>query len=56
VAAFLDLNVGFTSIVDTVQRVLAQADAWRGAPGSVTEVLEAEDWARARAREHLGRN
>jgi 1-deoxy-D-xylulose-5-phosphate reductoisomerase len=56
VAAFLDLNVGFTSIVDTVQRVLAQADAWRGAPSSVTEVLEAEDWARARAREHLGRN
>ncbi|MBP2323850.1 1-deoxy-D-xylulose-5-phosphate reductoisomerase [Kibdelosporangium banguiense] len=56
VAAFLELNVGFTSIVDTVQRVLAQADAWRGTPGGVEEVLAAEDWARARAREHLGRN
>jgi 1-deoxy-D-xylulose-5-phosphate reductoisomerase len=55
VAAFLDLNVKFTSIVDTVQQVLAEADDWRSAPGSVAEVLAAEDWARARARGRLGR-
>ncbi len=56
VAAFIDANVKFTSIVDTVQQVLAEADEWRAAPGSVAEVLAAEDWARARARERLGRN
>jgi 1-deoxy-D-xylulose-5-phosphate reductoisomerase len=56
VAAFLESNVKFTSIVDTVERVLAEADDWRGTPGSVAEVLAAEDWARARARERLGRN
>jgi 1-deoxy-D-xylulose-5-phosphate reductoisomerase len=56
VAAFLALNVKFTSIVDTVEKVLAEADDWRAAPDSVAEVLAAEDWARARAREHLGRN
>jgi 1-deoxy-D-xylulose-5-phosphate reductoisomerase len=56
VEAFLAQNVKFTSIVETVQQVLAEADDWRGAPGSVDEVLAAEDWARARARERLGRN
>ncbi|MET0134068.1 MAG: 1-deoxy-D-xylulose-5-phosphate reductoisomerase [Kibdelosporangium sp.] len=56
VAAFLELNVEFTSIVETVGQVLADADDWRGAPGSVEEVLAAEDWARAHARELLGRN
>ena len=56
VAAFIDMNVKFTSIVDTVERVLADADDWRAAPDSVEEVLAAEDWARARARELLGRN
>ncbi|WP_132120465.1 1-deoxy-D-xylulose-5-phosphate reductoisomerase [Actinocrispum wychmicini] len=56
VAAFVDGGVKFTSIVDTVERVLAEADEWRAAPGGVAEVLAAEDWARARARERLGRN
>jgi 1-deoxy-D-xylulose-5-phosphate reductoisomerase len=56
VAAFLKLNGKFTSIVDTVEHVLAEADDWRAAPGSVAEVLAAEDWARACARERLGRN
>lgn len=56
VEAFLDLNVGFTSIVETVQRVLGEADAWTGAPSGVEEVLAAEEWARTRAREILGRN
>ncbi|MEV4318490.1 1-deoxy-D-xylulose-5-phosphate reductoisomerase [Actinocrispum sp. NPDC049592] len=56
VAAFIEANVKFTSIVETVQQVLAEADQWRAAPGSVAEVLAAEDWARVRARERLGRN
>nr|WP_202819226.1 1-deoxy-D-xylulose-5-phosphate reductoisomerase [Actinosynnema sp. ALI-1.44] len=56
VQAFVDLNVGFTSIVETVGRVLGEADAWRGEPGSVGEVLAAEQWARTRARDILGRN
>jgi 1-deoxy-D-xylulose-5-phosphate reductoisomerase len=56
VAAFVELNVKFTSIVDTVEQVLAEADDWRSAPGGVAEVLAAEDWARVRARERLGRN
>ena len=51
VAAFLAGNAAFTSIVDTVERVLTEADQWRGEPADVAEVLAAEDWARARARE-----
>jgi 1-deoxy-D-xylulose-5-phosphate reductoisomerase len=55
VAAFLAGNAAFTSIVDTVERVLAEADQWRGEPADVAEVLAAEDWARARARELVAR-
>ncbi|HEV7909186.1 MAG TPA: 1-deoxy-D-xylulose-5-phosphate reductoisomerase [Pseudonocardiaceae bacterium] len=51
VAAFLDGGTTFTSIVDVVQRVLAEADGWRAEPADVAEVLAAEKWARARARE-----
>jgi 1-deoxy-D-xylulose-5-phosphate reductoisomerase len=51
VAAFLDGGTTFTSIVDVVQRVLAEADGWRAEPADVAEVLAAEAWARARARE-----
>jgi 1-deoxy-D-xylulose-5-phosphate reductoisomerase len=55
VAAFLAGNAAFTSIVDTVDRVLTEADQWRGEPADVAEVLAAEDWARARARELVAR-
>ncbi|MFC0545022.1 1-deoxy-D-xylulose-5-phosphate reductoisomerase [Kutzneria chonburiensis] len=55
VAAFLAGNAAFTSIVDTVERVLTEADQWRGEPSDVAEVLAAEDWARARARELVAR-
>jgi 1-deoxy-D-xylulose-5-phosphate reductoisomerase len=51
VDVFLDGNTAFTSIVDTVSRVLAEADGWAHEPADVAEVLAAEDWARARARE-----
>jgi 1-deoxy-D-xylulose-5-phosphate reductoisomerase len=58
VTAFTEGHTAFTAIVDTVQDVLDDAHAWRHEPGSVDEVLAAEDWARARARELLatGRN
>ncbi|MBV9845363.1 MAG: 1-deoxy-D-xylulose-5-phosphate reductoisomerase [Kutzneria sp.] len=51
VAAFLVGNATFTSIVDTVYQVLDAADGWRREPADVAEVLAAEEWARARARE-----
>ena len=55
VAAFLAGRIGFVEIVDTVARVLGEHDG--AAAGSVTldEVLAAETWARARAREALAR-
>jgi len=54
VAAFLDGTSAFHGIVDTVAAVVGEADGWHAAPATVDEVLAAEDWARARARELLG--
>ncbi|GAA3866866.1 1-deoxy-D-xylulose-5-phosphate reductoisomerase [Saccharothrix violaceirubra] len=51
VAVFLADGTAFTTIVDTVDRVLAEADGWAHEPADVAEVLAAEEWARARARE-----
>jgi 1-deoxy-D-xylulose-5-phosphate reductoisomerase len=51
VARFLDGGTSFTSIVDTVARVLDEADGWDAEPENVAEVLAAEKWARERARE-----
>ncbi|GGP48028.1 1-deoxy-D-xylulose-5-phosphate reductoisomerase [Saccharothrix coeruleofusca] len=51
VAVFLDDGTSFTSLVDTVSRVLDEAGEWAREPADVAEVLEAERWARARARE-----
>jgi 1-deoxy-D-xylulose-5-phosphate reductoisomerase len=63
VAAFRAGDTGFTAIVETVSRVLDDADGWRADPRDVDEVLAAEQWARAHAREllaadavRLGRN
>jgi 1-deoxy-D-xylulose-5-phosphate reductoisomerase len=53
VAAFQAGDTGFTVIVDTVSRVLDDADGWRADPRDVEEVLAAEQWARAHARELL---
>jgi 1-deoxy-D-xylulose-5-phosphate reductoisomerase len=50
VAAFFDGATVFTGIVDTIRRVLDEADQWRTEPDSVAEVLAAEQWARERAR------
>ncbi|MBX6722994.1 MAG: 1-deoxy-D-xylulose-5-phosphate reductoisomerase, partial [Dactylosporangium sp.] len=40
----------FLGIVDTIERVLGDAPDF-SEPGTVEEVLAAESWARARARE-----
>ncbi len=53
VAAFLRGDTTFTAIVDTVRRVLDDADGWHGEPRDIEDVLAAEHWARARARELL---
>ncbi|MBI3607062.1 MAG: 1-deoxy-D-xylulose-5-phosphate reductoisomerase [Nitrospirae bacterium] len=54
VAAFLDGRVEFLAIADTIERVLS-----RSCPGPATtldDVLQADRWARAAAREVLGRS
>jgi 1-deoxy-D-xylulose-5-phosphate reductoisomerase len=54
VAAFVAGSLSFTGITDLLERVLDAADAWTGDPASVGDVLAAEDWARAHAREAVG--
>ncbi|MFI7676579.1 1-deoxy-D-xylulose-5-phosphate reductoisomerase [Actinophytocola sp. NPDC049390] len=55
VASFVEGHTAFTAIVDTVEHVLDDASDWHREPAGVDEVLAAEDWARARARELLSR-
>jgi 1-deoxy-D-xylulose-5-phosphate reductoisomerase len=50
VAAFVAGSLPFLGIVDTVERVLAEAPGFTE-PGTVEDVLAAESWARARTRE-----
>jgi len=50
VAAFLAGRLPFLGIVDTLERVLAQAPDF-APPGNVEDVLNAEAWARTRAQE-----
>ncbi|MGI5129019.1 1-deoxy-D-xylulose-5-phosphate reductoisomerase [Pseudonocardia sp. CA-107938] len=54
VAAFVAGGIGFTGITDVVERVIDAADGWHGDPATVDDVLAAEEWARARARELAG--
>jgi 1-deoxy-D-xylulose-5-phosphate reductoisomerase len=51
VAAFVAGALSFTGITDVLERVLDAAEAWTTDPATVDEVLAAEQWARARARE-----
>ncbi len=51
VAAFVAGALPFTGITDLLARVLDAADGWTGDPATVADVLAAEDWARAHARE-----
>jgi 1-deoxy-D-xylulose-5-phosphate reductoisomerase len=56
VAAFLERLIPFGAIADTNEKVLAAHLAERGGTlvESLADVLEADRWARARARAHLG--
>jgi len=55
VAAFLAGRLAFLGIVDTLARVVEEHLATsNGNPGTVEDVLTAETWARARARELTG--
>jgi 1-deoxy-D-xylulose-5-phosphate reductoisomerase len=51
VAAFLAGAISFTGIVDTVMRVISEHDGTGPGTVSLEDVLEADRWARARARE-----
>ena len=48
--AFLAGRIGFPAIVRTVADVLHAADQWAAQPATVEEILDAQDWARDRAR------
>ncbi|KAA0112263.1 1-deoxy-D-xylulose-5-phosphate reductoisomerase [Mycolicibacterium sp. P1-5] len=49
--AFLDGKIRFPAIVRTIAHVLHAADRWAAEPATVEEVLDAQRWARQRARE-----
>lgn len=49
-AAFLAGRIRFPAIVRTIADVLHAADQWSAEPATVEEVLEAQRWARQRAR------
>jgi 1-deoxy-D-xylulose-5-phosphate reductoisomerase len=50
-AAFLAGKIGFPAIVRTIADVLHAADQWAAEPATVEEVLDAQRWARQRARD-----
>ncbi|ALE74482.1 1-deoxy-D-xylulose 5-phosphate reductoisomerase [Pseudonocardia sp. EC080610-09] len=51
VAAFVQGRIGYLGVTDLLGEVLEAADAWTGDPATVADVLAAEEWARAHARE-----
>jgi 1-deoxy-D-xylulose-5-phosphate reductoisomerase len=51
VEAFVAGRIAYTAITDLLAGVLDAADGWDTDPGRVEDVLEAERWARAHARE-----
>ncbi|MBC8092179.1 MAG: 1-deoxy-D-xylulose-5-phosphate reductoisomerase, partial [Pseudonocardia sp.] len=54
VAAFVAGALSFTGITELLERVLDAADGWHADPDTVADVLAAEEWARAHARELTG--
>ncbi|MCO1654401.1 1-deoxy-D-xylulose-5-phosphate reductoisomerase [Pseudonocardia humida] len=50
VAAFVAGRLSFTAITDVLAQVLDAAGAWTADPATVSDVLAAEEWARAYAR------
>lgn len=53
--AFLRGRIRFPAIVRTVGDVLRAADQWAAEPATVDDVLDAQDWARDRARSAVER-
>ncbi|ANY08289.1 1-deoxy-D-xylulose-5-phosphate reductoisomerase [Pseudonocardia sp. HH130630-07] len=51
VEAFVGGRIGYPDITDLLAEVLEAAEGWTGDPATVADVLAAEDWARAHARE-----
>ena len=51
VAAFMAGRLSFTGITDVLERIVDAAHAWTGDPATVADVVSAEEWARARARD-----
>jgi 1-deoxy-D-xylulose-5-phosphate reductoisomerase len=49
-AAFLDGRIRFPAIVRTIAEVLRAADQWSAEPATVDDVLDAQRWARDRAK------
>jgi 1-deoxy-D-xylulose-5-phosphate reductoisomerase len=56
VAAFVAGALPFPGICEVLEGVLDAADAWHADPATVAEVLAAEQWARAHAREAVSRS
>jgi len=54
-AAFLDGRIGFPAIVRTIAEVLRAADQWAAEPATVDDVLDAQRWARDRAKQAVSR-
>jgi 1-deoxy-D-xylulose-5-phosphate reductoisomerase len=54
-AAFLDGSLGFPAIVRTIAEVLRAADQWAAEPATVDDVLDAQRWARDRAKRAVER-
>jgi len=48
--AFLAGRIGFPAIVQTIAEVCSAADQWAAQPATVEDVLDAQRWARERAR------
>jgi 1-deoxy-D-xylulose-5-phosphate reductoisomerase len=53
VAAFVAGGLGFLDITGVVEDTLAAAGGWRADPATAADVVAAEEWARAHARESV---
>ena len=54
-AAFLAGSIGFPAIVRTIAEVLRAGDQWSAEPATVEDVLDAQRWARDRAKGAVSR-
>ncbi|WP_442008839.1 1-deoxy-D-xylulose-5-phosphate reductoisomerase [Mycobacterium sp. 2YAF39] len=52
-AAFLEGTIRFPAIVRTIAEVLRAADQWAAEPATVEDVLDAQRWARERAKREV---